>query len=206
MTIANFSLFCLVYFAAVASPGPAIVALVARVLSQGLKGMPFFMAGFVMGDLVWFTFAATGLSLIAQTFHGVFLAIRYAGALYLLYLAYRLWTAPTESQEISTAIHDERPFQRFLSSFALTLGNPKVMVFFLALLPTVVDLDRLNLASFLQIATAIAIILSGVFMAYALAANRARKLFTNRRAMRLLNRSSGTAMAGTAIAVATQQS
>ena len=84
------------------------------------------------------------------------------------------------------------------------MGNPKVMVFFLALLPTVIDLRGITPLQYLEIALAICIILTSVLTAYAVAALRARRLFSNARAVRWLNRGTGTVMAGAAVAVATQ--
>ena len=89
----------------------------------------------------------------------------------------------------------------FLAGLAINLGNPKVIVFFLALLPTVVDLGDLTPLGFAELAGIIAAIASGVLTAYALAAIRARRLFTSPRAVRLVNRGSGVVMAGTAITI-----
>src|SRR5690349_23157110 len=88
------TLSALILFAAVATPGPGIAALIARVLGQGLAGVAPFIAGYFVGDMVWLTFAATGLAVVARTFAGVFVAIKFAGAAYLLYLAWRMATAP----------------------------------------------------------------------------------------------------------------
>jgi hypothetical protein len=55
-------LFGLVYLLATASPAPGIAAIIARVLSYGTPGMAGFIAGFVMGDLIWFSLVATGWS------------------------------------------------------------------------------------------------------------------------------------------------
>jgi threonine/homoserine/homoserine lactone efflux protein len=78
------------------------------------------------------------------------------------------------------------------------------MVFFLALLPTVLDLSRMTLIDSIQVGVAICIILSTVFWCYAMAAMRMRGLFNSTKAVRWLNRGTGTAMAGAAVAVATQ--
>jgi threonine/homoserine/homoserine lactone efflux protein len=94
MTISSLVLFAAVYFAAVATPGPGVAALVARVLGQGLKGVAPFIAGYFVGDMIWLILAATGLAVIAKTFAGVFVAIKFAGVAYLLYLAWRMATAP----------------------------------------------------------------------------------------------------------------
>jgi threonine/homoserine/homoserine lactone efflux protein len=76
------------------------------------------------------------------------------------------------------------------------------MVFFLALLPTVVTLQTLTMASFLAIAAVMAIVLPVVLGAYVLAAVRARRLLRNPRALRVMNRGSATVMAGAAVVIA----
>jgi len=205
MSVYGFVAFCAVYLLAVATPGPGVTAVIARSLSHGMRGAPAFVAGFLAGDLIWFAAAAAGLSALAQTAHAVFLLVRYAGALYLLYLAYRLWTAPTKPVEIGKSQPSQGPLRLFFGSLTLTLGNPKVMIFFVALLPTVVQLRTLRLLDYVSIGVAIAVILPSVLGAYVLAASQARKLFRNARSIRLLNRGAGTAMAGAAIAVATTQ-
>ena len=73
-------LYAGVYFLAVATPGPGIAALVARVFAHGLKGVGPFILGFVVGDLIWLTVAATGLAVLAREFASVFVALRFAGA------------------------------------------------------------------------------------------------------------------------------
>jgi threonine/homoserine/homoserine lactone efflux protein len=195
-------LFCLAYFLAVATPGPGIAAIVARVLSRGSLGLAPFIAGYVVGDLSWFTLAATGMAMLARSAHTVFVLIRYAGAAYLLYLAYKLWTAPTTPPEEGVAPKQERGAQLFLASLSLTLSNPKAMIFYLALLPTVIDLSNLTLRAFFELALALSIILCLVLLGYAVAALRARRLFRSSGALRWLNRSTGTVLAGIAILVA----
>jgi threonine/homoserine/homoserine lactone efflux protein len=191
------------YFLAVASPGPGVAAVIARALGHGLKGSPAFIAGFVLGDLIWFTCAATGLAVIATAYAPLFLLIKYAGAAYLLFLAYKMWTAPVASVT-GEAPKDDSPFKLFLGSLALTLGNPKVMVFFLAILPTVVDLKTLSVLGFAELALIIVAIISSVLMGYALLAARARHLITSPKALRVVNRTSGAALAAAAVAVATR--
>ena len=202
MTLTGLLLFSAAYATAVFSPGPGVAALVARVLARGLYGAPAFIAGFLIGDLVWFTVAATGLALLAQTFALVLLAVKYAGAAYLLYLAWRLWTAPAAAGEVAVAAPSERPLRLFLGSLSLTLGNPKPIIFFLAILPTVVDLTRLDRGGFAEIAALMAVILTAILGGYALTAAYARRLFTSARAIRAVNRGTGAVMAGAVIAIA----
>ena len=195
--------FAAAYLAVLILPGPGVTALVARVLARGTQGAPAFIAGFVGGSLLWFAIAATGLAVLASTFATLFIAIRYAGAAYLIYLAWKLWTSPVRAMGDAQTSADGS-VRLFLTGLAINLGNPKVIVFFLALLPTVVDLAALTPLGFGELAAIIVAVASGVLTAYAVAAARARRLFTSPRAVRLANRGSAAIMAGTAVTIATR--
>jgi threonine/homoserine/homoserine lactone efflux protein len=197
--------FCVVYFLAVATPGPGVAAVLAQGLARGSAGAPAFIAGFLAGDLIWFLAAAVGLAALAQTAHTAFVIVRYAGAVYLLYLAYKLWSAPVRPVAEAHAPTPERPPRAlFLGALTLTLSNPKPMLFFLALLPTVVPLESLNAVGHLEIAAAIAVILPATLGGYVLIAARARAWLRSPRALKIVNRGSGTLMAAAAVAVATR--
>ena len=204
MTIYGLLTFCAVYALAVAAPGPGIAAIIARGLAHGMKGVPAFIGGFVVGDLVWFAIAATGLAALARTAATLFIAIKWAGVAYLLYLAYKLWSAPAKQVEVESDDGRQHGWSAFLASLMLTLANPKAILFFLALLPTVIDLASMNWVRFLEISAAIIVVQPLVLITYALLAARARQLFTTPAAVRRLNRSSGLAMAGAAVVVATR--
>lgn len=204
MSLYGLLAFCTVYLLAAATPGPGVAAVLARSLAHGMRGAPAFVAGFLVGDLIWFGVAATGLTALAQTAQTVFLVVKYAGVVYLLYLAWRLWTAPARPLEAPEAAHGERPLRLFLGSLALTLGNPKAIMFFVALLPTLVHMETLTTWDYIQVGAVIALILPLVLFSYALAAARARRLLREPRAMRIMNRAAGTTMAGAALVVATR--
>lgn len=204
MDVASLLVFATALFVAAASPGPGIAALVARVFGHGLGGAGAFVLGLILGDVVWLAVAVLGLAVIAQTFYGVFLVIKYVGAAYLLYLAYRMWTAPSATHEIKADLRTAARARLLLGGMAVSLGNPKVVVFYLALLPSLVDLTQVGWVGFIELAGICVAILAIVLGAYALAAARARTMFRSPRAMRLLNRTGGTLMAGAAAAVATK--
>lgn len=202
MTFSSLILFASVYFAAVATPGPGVAALIARVLGQGLMGVAPFIAGYFVGDVIWLTFAATGLAVVARTFAGVFVAIKLAGVAYLLYLAWRMATAPAVVGEAPAAA--TRGWRAFFGALSLTLGNPKVMVFFLSIMPLVVDVRTLTALALLELAVVCGIVIFSTLALYAFAANRARRLLRSTRAMGFVNRAAGGLMAGVAVAVATR--
>jgi threonine/homoserine/homoserine lactone efflux protein len=204
MDLAGLVLFGTALFIAAAAPGPGIAAIVARVLGRGTQGAVAFSAGLAIGDVIWLTFTIVGLATLAQTFHEVFVAVKYIGAAYLLYLAYRLWTAPAEARDV-TALHSgERPARLFLAGLAVTMGNPKVMIFYLALLPSLVDLAKVTALGYVELVLVTLVVLGAVFGAYVGLAARARRLFTSQSAIRRINRTTGAVMAGAAAAIASR--
>ena len=202
MTLAGLLVFAAAYALAVASPGPGIAAVVGQVLGRGIRTAPSLIAGILTGDLIWFTCAALGLAALAQAYAGIFLAIKWVGVAYLVFLAWKMWTSPVDALQASADRKDISHGQLFISGLSVTLGNPKAIAFFMALLPAIVDLAQLSVAGFAEVALLIAIILPTVLLGYALFAHAARGVFRSPRAMKTLNRVSGTAIAGAAAAIA----
>jgi len=202
VTLTSLITFAAVYFVAVATPGPGVAALIARVFGQGLEGVAPFIAGYFVADMIWLALAATGLSVVAKAFAGVFLAIKLAGAAYLLYLGWKMATSPVALAEIPPPA--SRGWRAFLSSLSLTLGNPKVMVFFLSIMPLVVDVRTLTLPQLLEFGVVCGAVIFSTLALYALAAARARAFLRSTRAMKFVHRAAGGLMAGVAVAVATR--
>jgi threonine/homoserine/homoserine lactone efflux protein len=203
MTAAGVLVFLAAYGTAVAVPGPGVASLIARVLARGLNGAPAYIAGFVAGDLIWFGAAAMGLTAIAAAFQPLITTIRFAGAAYLLYLAVRLFTAgPAGFDDGKSDSAPSPPIENFGAALALTLGNPKIIIFFVALLPAVLDLKSLSFQSAVIIAVLMSFVLSAILGGYALLAHRARQFLRNPRAIRAMNITTGAVMAGAAVAIA----
>ena len=96
----------------------------------------------------------------------------------------------------------QRPLQLFFGTLTLTMSNPKTMIFYVALLPTIVPLEALKLDGYIEIAIAIVVILPVILGSYVVAAARARNLFRSPKSRRAINRGSGTVLAAAAVAVA----
>jgi threonine/homoserine/homoserine lactone efflux protein len=204
MSLSSLLLFAGVYFAAVATPGPGIAALVGRVMAHGLKGVAPFILGYVAGDLIWLVLASTGLSVLAREFAGVIVALKFAGAAYLLYVAWGLLRSPATFDTNASPLAAPTGIKAFLASLSLTIGNPKVIVFFLSILPLALDLDQLEVSNLLIVAGVAVLILSGVLAAYALAANRLRGWLVGTRAVKFVRRATAGLMAGVAVAIVTR--
>jgi threonine/homoserine/homoserine lactone efflux protein len=186
---------------ACAAPGPTIAALLARVLGRGTAGAPAFCAGLLISDIVWLTGAVLGLAVLAKTLGPLLLVIKYLGAAYLLYLAWRMWRAPAGPLTATPAVRGEG-IRLFLGGMAVGSGNPKTMLFYLALLPTLLPLAKITVPDYLLLVMTQCIVYGGILVGYVLLAARVRRTLASTRAMRFINRVTGTMMAGAALAVA----
>lgn len=188
---------------AAGSPGPSIAALVARVITRGWRDVLPFLAAMWFGEGIWLSFAILGLAYVAETFHMAFVVIKYAGVAYLLYLAWKMWTAPVEASDEALPNAGSR-LRLFFTGMAVTLGNPKIMMFYLALLPTIIDVASVTLIGWAELTLTMVVVLVAVDAVWVLAATQARRLLKSPRAMRIANRTSASMMAGAAAAIATR--
>jgi len=185
------------------SPGPSVAALVARVLTSGWRSVMPLLAAMWLGEALWLTAAVFGLSVMAQTFYWAFVALKYLGVAYLLFLAYRMWTAPSEVRDDALPVGDSS-WRLFFTGMAITLGNPKIMVFYLALLPSIVDLARISLMGWMELTVTMVAVIVAVDLTWVMIAAQARRWLKSPRALRIANRTSATAMGGAALVIATR--
>jgi threonine/homoserine/homoserine lactone efflux protein len=153
-----------------------------------------------IGEAVWLACAVFGLAMLAQSFQLAFALLKWAGIAYLLWLAWKMWRAPA-------APVDDLPaagfgWRLFGAGLAVTLGNPKIMVFYLALLPSILDLEAVGVAGWVELTAVMAAVLIAVDLAWVAAASQARRLFRSAAGRRLANRLSAGMMAGAAGAMA----
>lgn len=203
MTFSSLLVFAMALVITAGSPGPSVASLVARVLTNGFREILPFLAAMWLGEALWLTCAVAGLTVLAHTFSFAFLALKIIGVAYLLFLAWKMWLAPATVQH-DTLPSEQSPLRMFVAGLMVTVGNPKIMVFYLALLPTIIDLSRVGAVAWSELTLTMFIVLMAVDFAWALLAVRARKLLTSQRAVKLANRTSATVMAGAAVAIATR--
>ena len=157
-----------------------------------------------LGEALWLTLAVYGLAALAQALHGAFLVVKYLGAAYLLVLAWRMWSAPVAGTAESPTPRGGG-YRMFLAGLAVTLGNPKIMVFYLSRCcrPSSILPASRSLA-WLELTLTMLLILAVIDLGYIVLAARARRLLRSPRALRIANRTSATLLGGAAATLAAQ--
>jgi len=180
---------------AAAIPGPGMTALVARSVSGGAITGFAMLAGLILGDLIYLSIAVFGLVVIAHTYTSIFMLINWAASLYLCMLALMFWRHQPKRIDIDQKATKRELVSAGFSGLAITLGNPKTIAFYLAILPLVISLDNVSLQIWGEMLVPLTVfVLLSVGAVFILAALRIRHLLTSTKAQRLLFRLAGFIM------------
>lgn len=192
--------FAAAFFVFAASPGPDNMTIVARTISYGAASGIAYGAGTVVGILIFLTLAAFGLSIVAAEMGVVMTNLRYAGAAYLIWMGVKLWTATPTVPELQPVAERRGLLAIFATGVALNLGNPKMPLFYVALLPSVVgaSLTPGHVAALAAVILTVEVVVIG---GHVILAGRARKLLRTPVVVRRVNRTAGGIMVGAGVAV-----
>lgn len=201
MEILPLLLFAGALFLNAGVPGPSVAALVSRVITNGWRNVLPFIAAMWIGEVVWLSMAMAGLTALAQTFQLGFHILKWVSIAYLCWLAVRMWRKPVNEggEELPQRTSS---WSMFSAGMALTLGNPKIMVFYLALLPSFVDLSKAGIGMWAVLASITLVTLAVIDLTWTFLAHRARVLLRTPGAVRLANRIGAVAMGGAAAVIA----
>ena len=124
------------------SPGAGAIASMSSGLNYGFKHGYWNALGLQVALLVQIGIVAAGAGVLFATTPWAFLLVKWFGVLYLLYLAYLQWTAPTQSIDIQNDLPNKSRGKLVLYGFFVNMSNPKAIVFLLAVLPQFIDLTQ----------------------------------------------------------------
>ncbi|EGH08645.1 hypothetical protein Pgy4_06257, partial [Pseudomonas savastanoi pv. glycinea str. race 4] len=157
------------------------------------------LAGLILGDLTYLSFVVFGLAMIAEHFNALFQVVRWGAAIYLCYLAWQFWFADHQAIEIGKSAKKTELLSAAASGLTITLGNPKTIAFYLALLPLVINLETVSLQTWgLVLVPLTVLVLLGVGAVFIFAALRIRHLLSSERAQRKLFRGAAAIMVAAA--------
>jgi threonine/homoserine/homoserine lactone efflux protein len=134
--------FTIAAFVLIAVPGPNMIYLVARSLSEGRRAGMLSALGIETGTLVHTAAAAVGLSALLASSATAFSVVKYAGAAYLVYLGLRALLARGGNAQRAAAARPVDGRHVYRQAVLTQVLNPKVAIFFLAFLPQFIDPDR----------------------------------------------------------------
>ncbi|AFL69568.1 LysE family translocator [Sulfurospirillum barnesii] len=128
-------LFCGAALLMVLTPGPNMIYLISRSISQGSKAGIISLLGVIVGFLVHMVAAAIGLTALFLAIPLAYEALKWVGALYLLWLAWHAIKPRARSPFEAKNLPYDSASKLFLMGFLTNVLNPKIAIFYLAILP-----------------------------------------------------------------------
>lgn len=136
---ANLIAFAFIALGMVLTPGPNMVYLISRSISQGRLAGLISLGGVALGFVFYMLCAAFGVTALVMAVPFAYDTLRFAGALYLLYLAWQAIKPAARSAFEVRKLANDGPRKLFLMGFVTNLLNPKIAVMYLSLLPQFID-------------------------------------------------------------------
>lgn len=196
------ALYALAFFVMVATPGPFVAAIAARSAAFGFRSGVSLAIGAWLGEKVWMLSAMFGLAVLAASYEGALVVLKFVGAGWLVWLGLNLIFGRSGVITPGTEIKPE-PFWRGVATGALiNLGNPKDALFFMVLFPGFFDVSAMTWIDAVVIIAVSTPIGFGSDLSYAYLASRARALLGGGPVARRIDRATGGILCGAGAAIA----
>lgn len=186
-------------------PGPAVVLVMQKAVTTGLRGALLVALGVLTADLVWAAAAAVGVTAVLVASEPAFLALRLIGAAYLVYLGARLLFARRHAlpqPDLNTPRVPVRPLVAFRQGFLCDMTNPKTALVFTSVIPQFLPTDSLTWPPVLGVTFAVLGFLS--LLVYAFTFTGAKRVLRRPVLQRRLLRTSGGVLIGFGVTLAAE--
>ena len=184
-------------------PGPTVLLVVSYAMSQGRRSAPSTIAAVLLGDAVAMALAILGLGALLRSSTSLFLAMKAAGTLYLVYLGIRMWRAPTAFAGASPRSVQASRLRMAVDAFAVTVLNPHSGMFFVAFLPQFLEPERPLLPQMLLLGGTFLVLALTSLVFYALVAAEIRRFARSPRVATWVNRLGAVTLVAAAVFTAT---
>jgi threonine/homoserine/homoserine lactone efflux protein len=198
--------FTLLSLGIVLTPGPNMIYVISRSITQGRSAGLISLGGVALGFVVYMLCAAFGITALLLAVPYAYDALRFTGAAYLIYLAWQALKPGGRSPFHVKTLAIDSPRKLFAMGFVTNLLNPKIAMLYLALLPQFIDPDAGSVLTQSLLLGAIQIVISICINAgIAMAAGTIALFLAARPGWALLQRYlMGTVLAGLAVRMAVE--
>ena len=193
-------------------PGPAVLVVFGQAIRGGLRPALLTAGGVMLGDLLLMLIAGSGVGALLLVSAEIFMAVKLAGAAYLIYLGVQAWRA-------GARVGDEAPPESaatpphtgglgaglFGNGLLVNLTNPKAILFFMAFFPQFVTRELALPPQFAVLGASFLCLAGLSLLAYALLAGRLRRWLIDARSRRLQHRLTGGCLVAAGLGLAASE-
>ena len=169
MTMSNAATIFLTMFVLSIVPGPSIFLVIVRTITSTLTQGLMTILGMVVANMLFILLVVYGIGVLLASMHGLFAIIKYAGSAYLIWLGIKLLSAKVKPTELKQG-EASSWHANFTAGFLITISAPRAILFYVSILPSFIDVNKVGAFDILLLMAVAAIAVGGAKLPYAILA------------------------------------
>ena len=183
------------------TPGPGILAVVARSSTGGFHHAISTTVGIIAGDFIFITLALLGLATLSGALGDFFVVVKYIGAAYLIWLGLAIVLSKSDKSTVRK-VRSPNHLTSFSAGLVITLSNPKAILFYVSFLPSLLNLSQISIVDTVILYLVVTLAVGGVMLGYGYITCKAKTSYQNLSKRPYLRYGSGTMLIVSGIYVA----
>jgi threonine/homoserine/homoserine lactone efflux protein len=174
-------------------PGPSVFLVIVRSMTSNLSQGLITIGGIVFANIIFILLVVYGVGALVASMDGLYAIIKFAGSAYLFWLGIKLLRVKVKRTEIEQ-VEESSWNDNFIAGFIVTISAPRAILFYVSLLPNVIDLTKARVPDVLLLMLIATVAVGGAKLPYALLAYRSSLFLQEEKPKRVMNLFAGVVM------------
>jgi threonine/homoserine/homoserine lactone efflux protein len=174
-------------------PGPSVFLVIVRSMTSNLSQGLITIGGIVFANIIFILLVVYGVGALVASMDGLYAIIKFAGSAYLFWLGIKLLRVKVKKTEIEQ-VEESSWNDNFIAGFIVTISAPRAILFYVSLLPNVIDLTKARVPDVLLLMLIATVAVGGAKLPYALLAYRSSLFLQEEKPKRVMNLLAGVVM------------
>ena len=174
-------------------PGPSVFLVIVRSMTSNLSQGLVTIGGIVFANIIFILLVVYGVGALVASMDGLYVIIKFAGSAYLFWLGIKLLRTKVKKAEIEQ-VTESSWHANFTAGFIVTISAPRAILFYVSLLPNVIDLTKARAPDVLLLMLIATVAVGAAKLPYALLAYRSSLFLQEEKPRRVMNILAGAVM------------
>ena len=193
MSFSNAATILVTMFVLSIVPGPSVFLVIVKSMTSNLSQGLVTIGGIVFANIIFILLVVYGVGALVASMDGLYVIIKLAGSAYLFWLGIKLLRTKVKKAEIEQ-VTESSWHANFTAGFIVTISAPRAILFYVSLLPNVIDLTKARVPDVLLLMLIATVAVGGAKLPYALLAYRSSLFLQEEKPKRVINLLAGVVM------------
>lgn len=193
MSFSNAATILVTMFVLSIVPGPSVFLVIVKSMTSDLNQGLITIGGIVFANIIFILLVVYGVGALLASMDGLYAIIKFAGSAYLFWLGVKLLRTKVKKAEIEQ-VAELSWHANFTAGFIVTISAPRAILFYVSLLPNVIDLTKARVPDVLLLMLIATVAVGGAKLPYALLAYRSSLFLQEEKPKRVMNLLAGVVM------------